>query len=127
MGFIIRSAFWLSLVLLIIPIGGADGDDGARQVSVLEAFWAARTAAGDIAGMCERQPQVCDTGRAAMGTIASRAETAAVIAMGWIDGRDEPETAVANAGAAAPATVEEAIRASATADKLTTGTVKSTQ
>lgn len=135
MGFIIRSAFWLSLVLLIIPIG-ADGENGERQVSVLEAFWAARTAAGDIAGMCERQPEVCETGRAALGTIARRAQAATAMAMRMIeDGDASPQdapsaagtTAIADAGAPAPLTVEEAIRAAAVADPATTGAVAAGQ
>jgi hypothetical protein len=80
MGFLIRTALWLSIVLLIIPIGGSDeGDVGAFQ-----AFFAARAAVEDMVGICERQPQVCETGRAAFDTIASRAREGARLAHAWL-------------------------------------------
>jgi len=44
MGFLIRSAFWLSLVLLLIPFGTGAGD----LVGPIQAFSAAREAVGDI-------------------------------------------------------------------------------
>ena len=58
MGFIIRSAFWLSLVLLLIPFGA--GKDGEQMVNPLQAMFAAKGAIEDIAGMCERKPEVCE-------------------------------------------------------------------
>jgi len=89
MGFIIRSVFWLSLVLLIVPFGG-NGEDGAETVGPVEAFIAARGAIGDISGMCERKPEVCEVGRSAIYTIGVRAREGARIAMAAIedDGED---------------------------------------
>ena len=68
MGFIIRSIFWLSLVLLLLPIGGTGGQDSAEtpQVGALQALGAAREAITDMIGICERKPEVCATGRAAL-------------------------------------------------------------
>ena len=84
MGFIIRCAFWLSLVLLIIPIGGAGGSN-ENAVSPIQALFAAREAVGDIAGICERKPDVCNVGRAAMHTIGVRAKESARIAMDYLE------------------------------------------
>ena len=84
MGFIIRSAFWLSLVLLLVPFGaGAEGD--ADTVGPVEAFIAARGAIGDISGMCERQPDVCEVGKSAIYTIGVRAREGARMAMAAIE------------------------------------------
>lgn len=104
MGFIIKSAFWLSLVLLLIPVSG---DDTTETVGPIQAFFAAREAVGDIAGMCERKPDVCVTGRLALSTITVRARESARYAMEMLE--DEP-------AADAPADV-------ASSDHVTTGTV----
>jgi hypothetical protein len=86
MGFIIRSAFWLSLVLLLIPFGSSQ--DG-QMVNPLQAMFAAKGAIEDIAGMCERKPDVCAVGRAAVHTIGVRAREGARMAYQALDGADE--------------------------------------
>jgi len=89
MGFLIKSVFWLSLVLLIIPIGGKNAD-GTAAISPIQAFFAAREAVGDIAGMCERKPDVCDAGRSALATIGTRAKEGARLAVHMI-GDEKPD------------------------------------
>lgn len=83
MGFLIKSAFWLSLVLLVIPFGG-NGDD-APSVGPVETFLAARAVVGDMANLCERRPDACEVGRAAMHTIGVRARESARIAYSTLD------------------------------------------
>lgn len=78
MGFLIRMAFWFSLVLLALPLDPA-GTSGAG-VSPIQAFFAAQQAVDDVSGICERKPDVCDVGRAAMQTIGVRARETARIA-----------------------------------------------
>lgn len=99
MGFLIRTAFWFSLVMLIIPIDAGTSADGeaATPVGAIEAFVAARQAVGDVAGMCERQPDVCEVGRAALQTIGLRARESARFAYGFIEG-DEVTDPVQTAG-----------------------------
>lgn len=76
MGFLIRLGFWFSLVLLILPLGTVGGDENAQSVGPLQAFFAARDAVGDVAGICERKPEVCEVGKAAIQTIGARARVA---------------------------------------------------
>ena len=78
MGFLIRMAFWFSLVLLALPLDPA-GTNGA-SVSPIQAFFAAREAVDDVSGICERKPDVCEVGKAAMQTIGVRARETARIA-----------------------------------------------
>lgn len=85
MGFLIKSAFWLSLVLFLIPFGGTENSEGQPTVGAVEAFFAARAAIGDMVGLCERQPDVCEVGRSAMQTIGIRAREGARIAYGLLD------------------------------------------
>lgn len=96
MGFIIRSIFWLSLVLLVIPFGtgGASQEDA---VSPIEALVAARGAIQDVAGMCARKPEVCETGRAALHTIGVRAREGAKLAYEALDSRYGEDGATAAA------------------------------
>ncbi len=84
MGFLIKSAFWLSLVLLLIPFGGK-GADGEQQVGPVDTLMAARAFIGDVAGLCERQPDTCEVGKAALNTIGVRAREGARIAYGLLD------------------------------------------
>ena len=85
MGFLIRSAFWFSLVLLVIPFG-ATGKDGAEPgVGPVETFLAAQAVIGDVAGLCEQRPDACEFGREAMHTIGVRARESARVAYGMLD------------------------------------------
>ena len=101
MGFMIRMAFWFSLVLLMLPLDPAS-EDGGPRVSPLQAFFAAREAVGDLAGICERKPDVCVTGKAAMHTITVRAREGARIALDMIDENPAAPTDAATTGSVVP-------------------------
>lgn len=85
MGFLIRMAFWFSLVLLFIPFEISDGEGRVDTVGPIQAFFAAKGAVDDIAGMCERKPDVCETGRSAVQTIGLKARETARMAYAWIE------------------------------------------
>lgn len=105
MGFIIKSAFWLSLVLLIIPIGGTDAD--GKSISPIEALWAARAAFNDVSGICERQPDVCVVGKSALHTIGVRAREGARMAYEALDAEGQT-AAVADVRPALPVATDAA-------------------
>lgn len=84
MGFLIKSAFWLSLVLLVIPLGGGEGES-QPAVGPVDTFFAARAVIDDVSGLCDRRPQVCEVGRSALQTIGVRAREGARIAYGMLD------------------------------------------
>lgn len=85
MGFLIRMAFWFSLVLLALPLNVGSDEAGHESVGPIQALFAAREAVGDIAGICERKPDVCETGKSAMHTIGARARETAKIAAAMMD------------------------------------------
>ena len=100
MGFLIRMAFWFSLVLLALPLDPAG--EGSPGVNPGQAFFAAREAVDDLSGICERKPEVCEVGKAAMQTIGVRAREGARIAFDMLEeneatGRatDEPGVPIA--------------------------------
>lgn len=113
MSFLIRAAFWFSLVLLVLPLGTVGNETDQPSVGPLQALAAAREAVGDIAGICERKPDVCVTGKSALHTIAIRAKETARIAAAMLDDGADP--------ASATATIE--AKAGAADTKIITGSV----
>ncbi|MBZ9733378.1 DUF5330 domain-containing protein [Mesorhizobium sp. CA18] len=114
MGFLIRMAFWFSLVLLALPLDVGPGENGQQSVGPIQALFAAREAVGDIAGLCERKPDVCETGKSAMYTITVRAKETAKIAAAMIDDQQSgpagaPETKVADGSVTTTGSVAEDI------------------
>lgn len=85
MSFLIRTAFWFSLVLLFLPIWPADESTDAQPVGAIRAISAAQQAVSDISGICDRKPEVCETGREAAHTISVRAAEGARLALDMIE------------------------------------------
>lgn len=125
MGFLIRSAFWLSAVLLVLPLGGGDEEAAVGPVQTL---LAARDAVSDLAGICERKPTVCETGRSAMQTIAVRAGEGARLAYEMLDDGEAGALGgpdVATTGSiAAQAGAKRKVSTAATAEALASATAQ---
>lgn len=64
MFFLLRVAFWLSIVVLLLPADPSTGDKAPR-VTAFEALSAAETTVADVSQFCNRNPDVCTTGNAA--------------------------------------------------------------
>ncbi len=73
--FLVRAAFWLSVVVVLLP---ADKDTGntAPRVTAFEALSAARTTVGDLSQFCQRNPDVCVTGGSAFAIFGDKARYA---------------------------------------------------
>jgi hypothetical protein len=76
MRFLLRIAFWLGVVLVLLPSGGSQPTPPS-QVSAGEAFWAAKTAVADMQHFCERQRAACEVGSQAAVTMGQRAQAGA--------------------------------------------------
>lgn len=83
--FLIRTAFWLSLVILLIP-ADPQSNTPAPRVSMLEAFSSVRTAAADFSNFCKRNADVCATGAAAFRVFAEKAQNGARMFFRYFDG-----------------------------------------
>lgn len=93
MFFLLRSAFWFSLVLLIIPFDIGSSDPSVQRAGPIETFVAAREAVIDLTGLCDRKPEVCRVGKSAFQTVGVRAREAARIAYETLDDKfAEPDT-----------------------------------
>ncbi|MHB2265928.1 DUF5330 domain-containing protein [Aliihoeflea sp. PC F10.4] len=94
-GFLFKSAFWLSIALLFIPLAPS-GDTNEPQVGAVDAFFAARDAIGDVSGICERRPDVCEVGGALVGSLGMRAREGARMAYEALDGQFGSDTGKAS-------------------------------
>lgn len=75
MRFLIKAAFWLTIVVLFLPGDSARERHVSRsQVSPLEALGAAQAAVEDASGFCSRQPDACTIGSQAFQTFGEKAQ-----------------------------------------------------
>jgi hypothetical protein len=76
MFFLLRVAFWLTIVLALLPSGGAQQSAEAK-VGPTEAVVAAGAAVSDMSSFCDRQPDACVVGAKAAVAIGQRAQAGA--------------------------------------------------
>ena len=62
MMFLLRAAFWMSVVLIVLPTGKTTPARDAAEIGAAEAASAATAAVADISNFCARQPGACMTG-----------------------------------------------------------------
>jgi len=62
MFFLLRMAFWLGLVLILLPSGSAERAAPADAVNASQAISAASATVGDLRQFCTRQPDACTVG-----------------------------------------------------------------
>ena len=81
MFFLLRVAFWLGLVLVLLPRDqtpdAADKHSKAPQIGASDAVSAATAAVSDMTQFCTRQPAACEVGGNAASAIGQRAQDGA--------------------------------------------------
>jgi Family of unknown function (DUF5330) len=77
MFFLLRMAFWLGLVLVLLPRDRTPEADKLPQVGASEAVSAASAAVSDMSQFCKRQPAVCEVGGQAATVLTHRAQDGA--------------------------------------------------
>ncbi|SHL63059.1 DUF5330 domain-containing protein [Roseibium suaedae] len=85
MFFLLRTAFWLTLVLALIPIGSGGSDSETKSIDPVAAYFAAQAAVSDLSGFCGRNPAACETGSEAISAIGARARDGARIVYEYLD------------------------------------------
>jgi hypothetical protein len=75
MFFLLRVAFWLSIVVILLPSDPASRKDSTHvQVSPFEAIGAAQAAVEDAKGFCARRPEACEISSQAFQTFGQKAQ-----------------------------------------------------
>jgi hypothetical protein len=75
MMFLLRVAFWLSIVIILLPSGSPQPT--AATVDTADAVSAASAAVGDMRQFCARQPEACAVGSQAALTFGYKAQAGA--------------------------------------------------
>jgi Family of unknown function (DUF5330) len=75
MFFLLRVAFWLTIVLALLPTGRSPSTVRGPQMG--EAFSAAGAAVSDMSHFCTRQPAACEVGSQVAVMIGQRAQAGA--------------------------------------------------
>ena len=76
--FLIRTVFWLIILVLLLPTN-------AQQQS--QVYGTAQAAVKDVSGFCERNPCVCATGKDALEVFMQKARFGAEMLMGFVKGQ----------------------------------------
>ena len=74
MFFLLRIAFWLGVVCVLLPSGRPKNDE---QIDAAQAITVASAAVSDARGFCDRQPRACVEGGAVATAIGHKAEAGA--------------------------------------------------
>ncbi|MHB8267010.1 DUF5330 domain-containing protein [Bradyrhizobium sp.] len=77
MFFLLRMAFWLGLVLVLLPREKTPESEKLPQVGASEAVSAATAAVSDMSQFCKRQPAACEVGGQAATVLGQRAQDGA--------------------------------------------------
>lgn len=76
MMFLLRSAFWLVVLILLIPT------DDAQQKQI---YGTAQSAMNDLSSFCDRNPQTCASGHYAFNTLVRKAQYGADMIMALVE------------------------------------------
>jgi hypothetical protein len=84
MFFLLRVAFWLSIVLVLLPTGAPKTTQTA-SINPIEAVSAAGAAVSDMSQFCDRQPDACEVGAQAATAFGQRAQAGAKMVLDFIN------------------------------------------
>jgi hypothetical protein len=76
MFFLLRMAFWLTVVCVLLP-SGSNNTSADAQIDATQAASLAAAAVSDARGFCERQPDACEVGGKVAVAIGHKAEAGA--------------------------------------------------
>jgi Family of unknown function (DUF5330) len=85
MRFLLRAAFWLSVVVLLLP--ASPSAPGPSGLSAAEAVLAANAAVADMRHFCSRQPDACAVGSQALNQFGHKAQTGAKLLYDFLTDR----------------------------------------
>jgi hypothetical protein len=100
MFFLLRMAFWLGVVCVLLP-SGTKSTSGEANIDATQAMTLASAAVSDARGFCARQPDACVVGGKVATAIGHKAEDGARTIYGFIMTKLAEKSAPAENSAAA--------------------------
>jgi hypothetical protein len=121
MFFLLRMAFWLGLVLVLLPREKTPESGKLPQIGASEAVSAATAAVSDMGQFCKRQPAACEVGGQAATVIGQRATDGARKLYQIITDKKAPDHtgSIGTVDNTDPALADQAPRDTLTPDDLT--------
>jgi hypothetical protein len=80
--FLIRTAFWLMIIVLLLPT-----DERQRS----EVYGTAQATVHDVATFCDRNPETCAKGKDAFSVLVQKAQYGARMLMDLVNGKHESD------------------------------------
>jgi Family of unknown function (DUF5330) len=80
MMFLFRSAFWLLILVLLVPTG----KDQQNQI-----YGTAQATVNDLMSFCDRNPQTCATSQDAFAVLVQKAQYGAQMVMALVEGQSD--------------------------------------
>ena len=77
MFFLLRMAFWMTVVCVLLPSGGTTATSPDAQINTTQAASLAGAAVSDMRAFCDRQPDACVVGGKVAVAIGHKAEAGA--------------------------------------------------
>jgi hypothetical protein len=77
MFFLLRMAFWLGVVLVLLPSGSISRGPSVSDVGAANAISAASATVSDLRGFCSRQPDACTVGSQVATALGYKAQAGA--------------------------------------------------
>ena len=102
MFFLLRMAFWLGVVCVLLP-SGQQTSAPETNIDTKQAVTLASAAMSDMRGFCDRQPEACATGGKVAVAIGHKAEAGARTLFEFISGKLSQMSASSDKPAAKPA------------------------
>lgn len=91
--FLFRMVFWLSLVVLVMPIDKDKLDStNTQSISTGDALSIAGNALSDLSGFCARNPDVCVQGHEAFIAFSAKAKYVSSIAFDYLNEQLQEDT-----------------------------------
>lgn len=100
MFFLLRTAFWLSIVLVLLPSEGSQPQSAAAKFDAADAVSAAAATVSDLSSFCDRQREACVVGGQAASAFGQRAQAGAKFLFEYLHDKMSP----AETGSVAPRT-----------------------
>ncbi len=95
MFFLLRMAFWLTVVCVLLP-GGSNNTSPDAQIDAAQAASFATAAVSDARGFCDRQPDACNVGGKVAVAIGHKAEAGARTLIEFITAKVNEKSAPAD-------------------------------
>jgi len=95
MRFLLRVAFWLSVIIMLLPSPPSQRA-GQPQISAGEAMSAASAAMSDLRQFCARQPDACAVGSQALNQFGVKAEAGAKMLYEFLNDRFDAQHGAAD-------------------------------